>query len=151
VLQLVDDGDIRLDDPVTSVLPEFSLGGTDPDAITIRMLLCHTSGLPQPTILPETGSYTQSVANIADLPVVSAPGTTHTYSNLNYRTLARLVEVVTGTPFDQYLEEKIFTPLGMDDTTSVISTRESEVDRKSTRLNSSHVSISYAVFCLKKK
>src|SRR5699024_3630397 len=33
----------------------------------------------------------------------------HTYSNLNYRTLARLVEVVTGTPFDQYLEEKIFT------------------------------------------
>ncbi|HIW45355.1 MAG TPA: beta-lactamase family protein [Candidatus Yaniella excrementigallinarum] len=127
VLQLVDDGDIRLDDPVTSVLPEFSVGGTDPDAITIRMLLSHTSGLPQPTILPETGSYTQSVANIADLSVVSAPGTTHTYSNLNYRTLARLVEVVTGTPFDQYLEEKIFTPLGMDDTTSVISTRESEV------------------------
>lgn len=126
VLQLIDEGRIRLDDPVTSVLPEFSVGGVDPDEITIRMLLSHTSGLPQPTILPETGSYSQSVANIADLSVASTPGTTYTYSNLNYRTLARLVEVVTETPFDQYLEEKIFTPLGMDDTTSVISTRDAE-------------------------
>src|SRR5699024_12009745 len=81
VLQLVDDGDIRLDDPVTSVLPELYVGGTDPDAITIRMLLSHTSGLPQPTILTATGSYTQSVANIADLSVVSARGTHHTSSN----------------------------------------------------------------------
>src|SRR5699024_10623745 len=68
----------------------------------------------------------QSVANIDDLSVANAPGKIHSYSNLNYRTLARLIEVVTGIPFDQYLEEKIFTPLGMDDTTSVVSTRESE-------------------------
>src|SRR5699024_10642935 len=89
VLQRVVDGAIRLDDPVTSVSPESAVAGTDPDATTPRMLPSHTSGLPEATILPETGSYTQSVADIADLSVVSAPGTTHTYSNLNYRTLAR--------------------------------------------------------------
>src|SRR5699024_9279672 len=93
VLQLVDDGDIRLDCPFVCVLPVFSVRGTVSDEITSRMLLTHTSGLRQPTNLTDTGSYTQSVANSADLSVASAPGTSHTNSNLNYHTRARLVEV----------------------------------------------------------
>ena len=121
VLQLVDSGDVDLDAPITDYLPDFSIRGADASAITVRMLLSHTSGLPNPTIVPATGSLEDAVAHIADLEAASEPGSTHAYSNFNYRTLGRLVEVVDGHDFDTYLDENIFTPLGMDDTTSVIT------------------------------
>lgn len=121
VLQLVDSGEVDLDAPVTDYLPDFSIRGADVSAITVRMLLSHTSGLPNPTLVPATGSLEDAVAHIADLEAASTPGSTYAYSNFNYRALARLVEVVDGQDFDIYLDENIFTPLGMDDTTSVVT------------------------------
>ncbi|WP_270679179.1 serine hydrolase domain-containing protein [Nocardiopsis suaedae] len=126
VLQLVDEGRIGLDTPVQTVLPEFSIGGEGAGGITVRMLLSHTSGLPNPMIIPAASSYAESVAEIADLDLASTPGTTYAYSNLNYRTLARVVEAATDTPFDRYLEDEVFAPLGMDDTFSVHSTNDAE-------------------------
>lgn len=121
VLQLVDRGDVDLDDPITDYLPGFSIRSADPSAITVRMLLSHTSGLPNPLITEPTGSLRDDVADIADLDADAQPGTTYGYSNLNYRTLARLVEVESGQGFDTYLHDEVFAPLGMEDTTSVIS------------------------------
>ncbi|WP_231445094.1 serine hydrolase domain-containing protein [Brevibacterium zhoupengii] len=121
VLQLVDSGKVDLDAPITDYLPDFSIRGADASAITVRMLLSHTSGLPNPTFVASTGSLESSVALISDFDVASKPGSTYAYSNFNYRTLARMVEVVDGQDFDAYLDENIFTPLGMDDTTSEVT------------------------------
>src|SRR5699024_11742649 len=83
------------------------------------------------------------------------PGTDWAYANPNYWILAWLVEEVSGVDFETYVHQEILEPLGMSET-SLASTGAQvpgvfghafEVeDRKSTRLNSSHVSISYAVF-----
>lgn len=135
LLQLVDSGKVDLDAPVTDYLPDFSIRGADASAITVRMLLSHTSGIPNPTLVGTTGSLKESVAAIADLEVASAPGSTYAYSNFNYRTLARLIEVVDGTDFNTYLDDNIFNPLGMDHTTSVITAG----DRAG--LNAGHVTV----------
>lgn len=126
VLQLADGDAVDLDAPVTRYLDGFSVGGTDPGDITVRMLLSHTSGLPNPLLVPSTGDLAEDVANIADLDAESAPGTAYRYSNLNFRTLARLVEVVSGEGFDAYLERHVFGPLGMDRTRSVIAVSDVE-------------------------
>jgi CubicO group peptidase (beta-lactamase class C family) len=127
VLQLVDRGSVELDSPVTDYLQSFSVRGADPDDITVRMLLDHTSGLPNPMIVPAAGSLAAGVEHIAQLTVTSAPGAAYLYSNLNYRTLAYLVEVVSGEPFDAYLHDQVFAPLGMHDTLSVVSATDSTV------------------------
>ncbi|SLM98857.1 Beta-lactamase [Corynebacterium xerosis] len=121
VLQQVDAGRIELDAPITDYLPDFSVRGADPSSITVRMLLDHTSGLPNPLVLEPTGTLEGDVAEIAQLSAASTPGEDYLYSNLNYRTLALLVQTVSGEPFDSYLEQHIFTPLGMDDTESVLT------------------------------
>ncbi|GAA1491342.1 serine hydrolase domain-containing protein [Brachybacterium sacelli] len=121
VLQQVDRGKIELDASITDYLPNFSVLGADPSRITVRMLLDHTSGLPNPLVLEPTGTLAGDVAGIADLSSASTPGTSYLYSNLNYRTLALLVQTVSGEPFDKYLDRHIFTPLGMDHTTSVLT------------------------------
>lgn len=120
VLQLVDDGEVELDSPVTDYLPDFSVKGTDDDAITVRMLLSHTSGLTNPTFVPTTGSLEGDVASIADRKVAAEPGTEYNYSNLNYWTAALLVESISGKQFNSYMQDHIFEPLGMDDTHTVL-------------------------------
>jgi CubicO group peptidase (beta-lactamase class C family) len=127
VLQLVDRGLVELDGPVTDYLPSFSVRGAGPGDITVRMLLDHTSGLPNPMIVPNTGALADDVEHIAQLTVASAPGASYRYSNLNYWTLAYLVETVSGEAFNTYLHEEIFAPLGMDDTHSVLSVADSPV------------------------
>lgn len=121
VLQLVDQGTVGLDDPVAEHLPEFTVGGADPGDITVRMLLSHTSGLPNPMLVASTGSLAGDVAAIAELDAIATPGAEYHYSNLGYRTLALLVERVSGQDFDAYLHAHIFEPLGMGATTSVIT------------------------------
>lgn len=127
VLQLVDRGLVELDSPVTDYLASFSVRGTEPDDITVRMLLDHTSGLPNPLIVPSAGVLATDVEHIAEVTAASAPGTSYLYSNLNYRALAYLVEVVSGQPFDTYLHDQVFDPLGMHDTVSVMSAADSAV------------------------
>jgi CubicO group peptidase (beta-lactamase class C family) len=121
VLQLVDQGKVDLDAPVTDYVPRFRVSGADVSTITVRMLLSHTSGLPNPTLVEATGNLERDVAAIADLELASSPGTRYRYSNLGYRALALLVQEVSGEEFDSYLATHVFEPLGMDDTVSVIS------------------------------
>lgn len=122
VLQLVDAGRIGLDDPVRQHLAEFVVGDPRGTMITVRQLLSHTSGLPNPTIVPPATTVEQDVARVGELSLATEPGAKYAYSNLNYRVAARLIEVVADQPFEQYLDQHVFDPLGMHDTRTVIVT-----------------------------
>ncbi len=134
VLMLVDEGKITLDDPVEKYLPEFRgqmvVAERDNDhvslrkpshPITIREVLSHVSGLPfksaveEPTLdgLP----LAKAVRSYAITPLESEPGTHYQYSNAGINTAARVLEVVSGTKYEDFMQQRLFDPLGMKDTT----------------------------------
>ncbi len=115
VVQQVERGAIRLEEPVASYLPAFAAQGKG--AITVRQLLTHTSGLkswmPLYSAWPDKASRIQAVMDVAP---TSPPGTTYLYSDLNLITLGALLERQTGQGLDQLVRERITTPLAMKDT-----------------------------------
>lgn len=119
ILQLVDDGRVGLDDPVIEHLPEFTLADDRLSDITIRHLLSHTSGLPNPVIVEPASNLSEAVQRLQDWQLDTDPGQQYSYSNMNYHVAARLIESVTGVPFAAYLEDNLFEALGMDHTRSV--------------------------------
>jgi len=130
VMMLQDVGKLKVNDPVEKYLPEFrgqwliAERGTNsmtlrPPArpITLRDLLTHTSGLsdmPPPRV--ET-TLAELVVGCANKPLGFEPGTKWTYSTAGINTLGRIVEVVSGQPFAEFLDEHILHPLGMKNTT----------------------------------
>jgi len=125
VLQLVGAAEVELDAPAVSYLPELQIGDERASRISVRHLLSHTSGLPDPVIVPPAETLEQDLAHLGDWTLQSDPGTSYAYSNYNYRIAARIVEVVSGTPFATYLEQEVFEPLGMTSTRSV-NTRDDD-------------------------
>ncbi len=122
VLQLVDEGKIKLDDPVIKYLPELTMDDVRLQKVTIRHLLSHTSGIPNPTIIPPANSLKTGISRLRDWKLMWNPGDNYRYSNPNYWILARLIEVICGMEFPLYLKQNIFIPLGMEDTISAINT-----------------------------
>src|SRR5690606_36490374 len=120
VLKLVDEGRVDLDAPVAEYLPGFRPG----DGITVRQLLSHASGLPNPAIVAPAHTPAEGVARIEDWELSSEPGTSYAYSNANYWTASRIVEEVGGRPFGDHLAEEVFSPLGMADTVGTTTTRD---------------------------
>jgi CubicO group peptidase (beta-lactamase class C family) len=135
LMMLVDDGKVGLDDPVEKYLPEFKdlwlaaeqekehmLLKRPKHSITVRNLLSHTSGMPfksrmeEPTLdlLP----LRDAVRSYAMTPLQSEPDSKYQYSNAGINTAGRIVEVVSGVPFEDFLQKRLFDPLGMKDTTS---------------------------------
>jgi len=112
VMQLVQAGKIRLNDPVSKYLPEF--GQNDKQDITVRQLLTHYSGLREDLNLSERWSGRDAALKMAyaEKPVF-APGSKFLYSDINFITLGGLVEQVSGTSLDQYCDKNIFKPLKM--------------------------------------
>ena len=123
LLQLVDAGKVGLDDPVVEHLPEFELADDRYTDITIRQLLSHTSGLPSPLIVEPASDLREGVARLKGWELKAKPGKQHSYSNMNYHVVARLIETVAEVPFATYLEDHLFEPLSMDDTRSVDTSR----------------------------
>jgi CubicO group peptidase (beta-lactamase class C family) len=142
ILMLFDRGKLRIDDPVSKYIPAFAnpkvyAGGSSaaptlraPDRpITIEHLLTHTAGLtygifgntPGDSIyvrakLNDFGrTVAQQADSIARLPLLFSPGTRWNYS-LGLDVLGRVVEVVSGKPFDRFLDDELFGPLGMSST-----------------------------------
>lgn len=114
VMKLVDEGRLDIDIPVANYLEGFGTKGKE--NITSRQLLTHTSGLPQwePTYLyVDTREGEKEYVN--DLEMMFAPGT-YRYSDFSFMILAFVVEEITGQPLEDYLEENIYGPLGMEDT-----------------------------------
>lgn len=115
VLLLAEQGKIELDARLSSYFPECANGGKE--AITIRHLLTHTSGLPSG--LPAKPAWHGAAAAHAlacAQAVTNPPGTLFRYSDINYILLGQLVEKVSGMRVDQFAQRHIFTPLGMRDT-----------------------------------
>ncbi|GAA0601630.1 beta-lactamase family protein [Kribbella sandramycini] len=123
VQQLAEAGRLRLDDPVVRRLPEFAMSDARAGRITIRQLLDHSSGMSDKSY-PEAAvrqpeSLQQAVAALRPVKLTSAPGEQHAYHNPNYWVAARVVEVVSGRPFADYLQQQVFHPLGMSSTQTV--------------------------------
>ncbi|MBZ5513368.1 MAG: DUF1343 domain-containing protein [Acidobacteriia bacterium] len=115
VMQLVEQGKIRLEDLVGKYWPEFEANGKQ--EITVRELLTHYSGLPPDLELkPEWSGYETAMKMIVAAAPVDPPGTRFIYSDVNFETLGELVRRVSGQPLDVYCSEHIFKPLGMKDT-----------------------------------
>lgn len=124
-LQLRDRGLLSLDDPATRWVPELRQVH-DPygsiDAVTVRMLLSHSSGFQNPTWPYGTGAswepfeptaWSQLVAMMPWQELRFAPGSRYGYSNPAYIYLARIMESLTGDPWIAYVQQNLWTPLGM--------------------------------------
>jgi CubicO group peptidase (beta-lactamase class C family) len=145
-LMLMEQGKFQLDDPVSNYLPEFAemrvfSGGTvdGPELraakrpITIRHLLIHAAGFTSgettpPEILqlidragldraPDLQSYARALSSV---PLSADPGARFSYDGVNTNVLCRLIEVWSGQAFDRYLQERIFAPLRMKDTSFTV-------------------------------
>jgi CubicO group peptidase (beta-lactamase class C family) len=126
-MTLVDEGRLRLDDAVEKYLPEFAdqpVGNGPHVPVTVRQLMCHTSGIPAKVPLRPRFFFTQSwysrdlaeiAAAIAIQPLEFKPGRQVRYSNAAPYVLGRLIEVRTGQPFGEYVQRRIFDPLRMTD------------------------------------
>ena len=115
VLRLLELGQIRLNDPIATYLAEFAQNGKQD--VTIRQLLTHFSGLPEDLDLkiPWSGAETaQQMAFASKL--VTPPGATFRYSDINFEVLGFLVERVGKMPLDKYADAFVFQPLGMTET-----------------------------------
>lgn len=134
VMLLVDEGKISLDDPVEKYLPEFKnlMVQVENDAehrllkrpeskITVRQVLSHMSGMPFKSALEEPTldlfPLRARVRSYAMTPLDAHPGVRYQYSNAGINVGASILEVVTGQPFEKFLDERFFQPLGMRDTT----------------------------------
>jgi CubicO group peptidase (beta-lactamase class C family) len=120
VMTLVDAGRLDLDAPVERYLPRF--GGGSKSAVTVRMLLDHTSGLPAFVPFYRWASGREDVISaLFEVPLESAPGGRVRYSDLNAILLGLLVESLSGTTLDRFAEEAVFGPLGMGHTGFVVA------------------------------
>jgi CubicO group peptidase (beta-lactamase class C family) len=164
LMMLVDEGKVSLDDPVEKYLPEFKgqrVGPRHPDAaqkdqggaepkqpvqlvaashpIRVREILSHTSGLPfrsaaQPAAL-DLLPLKDAVLSYAAEPLLFQPGTDYDYSNEGLNTAARIIEVVSGIPYEQFMQQRLFNPLGMKDTTFWPSTGQISCIAKTYKLD----------------
>lgn len=115
MMMMQDEGKLSVDEPVSKYLPEFT---GDKAGITIKQCLTHTSGLSD-----LTGDESKGIATLKNLmppiaakPLVFAPGSKWSYCQTGINTVARIVEVVSGKTFPEFLQERLFDPLGMKDT-----------------------------------
>jgi CubicO group peptidase (beta-lactamase class C family) len=139
VMMLVEEGKLALNDPVQSHIPELKnmkvfTGGTadkpelaDAGPITVKHLLTHTSGLSygwgrdavsemyRRTKVFEVASLKEFAGKVATLPLIAQPGKKYEYS-ISIDVLGYLVEVVSGMPFDKFVQTRILAPLNMNDT-----------------------------------
>ena len=122
VMMMQDAGKLSVDDPVSEYLPEFKglKDATGKEVIvTLKHCLTHSSGLSEVTP-QESGSVTtlkDLMPLIIAKPVQFAPGSQWKYCQTGINTAARVVEVVSGQDFATFLDQRLFEPLGMKDTT----------------------------------
>ena len=115
VMKLVEEGRIRLNDPVAQFIPEFGRYGKS--GIAIRHLLTHTSGLrPDFELEVEFHSSDEAIRRAIDEVPTAPPGERFVYSDINFFLLGDIVRRVSGERLDRYAKAQIFDPLGMKET-----------------------------------
>jgi len=135
IMMLVDEGKVSLDDPVTKFIPQLEkwMVVEEKDQshillkalvrpVTIRHVLSHTSGLAGSSELQQaTGSDStplkaRALSSVTG-PLQSQPGEKYAYGNQGMNIAARIVEIVSGMPYEEFLQKRFFDPLGMTETT----------------------------------
>ena len=117
ILLLVEEGKLRLGDPVVRVIPEFAAGAAEREKITIEQLLTHRAGFaPDDPLELYAGSPQEIFAKKYRQPLQSSPGSRFVYSDVGYEVLGEIVRRVSGQTLDRFAAERIFKPLGMKDT-----------------------------------
>jgi CubicO group peptidase (beta-lactamase class C family) len=118
IMQLVDRGELGLDDPITKFLPR--LAGSLADNITVYNLLTQTSGIVDYLSLVDSSEtfvnpvlIDQVISMFMEAPLEFEPGTKWQYSNSNYYLLGKIIEIVSGIAYDEYMHENVFKPHGM--------------------------------------
>jgi CubicO group peptidase (beta-lactamase class C family) len=131
---LHDEGKLSIDDPIEKFIPAFKgqklKGGTAVRAVTIRDVLTHTAGLSRP---PGESFLTKSLEEIVDeigrAPLAFEPGSQWQYSS-GLNVAARIIEVISGESYEDFLDSRLFKPLGMKDTSFVLT--QAQADRLAT-------------------
>ena len=122
VMQLAEQGKLNLNTDVNDYLSGFRIPDTCPEPITLEHLMTHTAGFedgsmgamrPRPEALEPLGTFLARKVPAR----ISPPGQVTAYSNYGTALAGHIVEQVSGLPFEQYVEQNILTPLGMDRTT----------------------------------
>ena len=123
VMQLVDGGAVSLDAPLKEYLPDLEF--EDPgvtETLTARQVLTHTAGIDGDRLDDEfeygrgDDCLARYVAGLHDLPLITRPGGLWSYCNSGYVVLGRLVEVLTGAPYEKALTDRLLEPLGVTNT-----------------------------------
>ena len=121
IMQLVEQGKLKLDVPISTYLPDYPK--KNGDVITLHHLLTHTSGTPNMTSFPsffnimrDAHTPVQLVNLFADSTLQFKPGERNEYSNSGYILLGYIIEKITGKSYEQVLQTNIFTPLKMNNT-----------------------------------
>ena len=140
VMMLQDEGKLSVEDPVAKYIPELKDLKTKDGkthAVTIRQILTHTAGLEEAT--PEQERNATKLADLiphfASKPLGFEPGSKWAYSQSSINTAARIVEIVSGKSFDQFLQDRLCGPLGMKDTGFYLSDEQAKRLAKSYRLD----------------
>jgi CubicO group peptidase (beta-lactamase class C family) len=122
ILMLQDEGKLKVSDPVAKYLPEFAELRTPsgkPANLTITQILTHTSGLGEAP--KEEAKKARTLADLVPMwlgaPMQFEPGSKWSYCQSGINAASRIVEVVSGMSFDEFLQKRLFDPLGMKDTT----------------------------------
>lgn len=116
LLMLAEDGRVALDAPISTYLPDFALG----DDITVRHLLSHTAGLSdeaQAYGSLDADALAESMGNFTSASQFAPAGQVHSYSNPGFNIAGRVIEVVTGQYYADYMEKVVFRALGLKRTT----------------------------------
>ncbi len=154
IMQLVEQGKLKLDVPISTYLPDYPK--KNGDIITIHHLLTHSSGIPNMTsfsnfntdIMPKSFTPLQLVNISADSTLEFKPGEKFAYSNSGYLLLGYIIEKVTGKTYEQVLQENIFTPLkmnnsGYDHNRNVLKNRAKAYEKNGrTYLNAFYIDMS---------
>ncbi len=120
VMMLVEEGKVGLDDPLTKYFPD---GPASWNEVTVRELLSHTAGFgdyPEKFDFRKDWTEDELLKMVEGIPLAYPPGTKWDYSNLGFLTLGILIHRVTGDFYGDFLQQRIFQPLGMQ-TTHIIS------------------------------
>ncbi|MDQ6930151.1 MAG: beta-lactamase family protein [Candidatus Eremiobacteraeota bacterium] len=121
ILQLKEQGRLSLDDRLVKYVPEFPHA----DELTLRQLLNQTSGLFEFMqtnhfiAMARTPGNFKRIEGLVRAPLHFAPGTQWEYSNTNYIALGRVVEIVSGQPFEKYVRQHLFMKAGMGESSTI--------------------------------
>ena len=110
VLKCQEEGLLSLDDTIGDFFPNAP---ADKQAITLRQLLSHQSGLPQGYETEVVSSAAEAISVVMSLPLIEPPGTGFNYSNNNYQLAVAIIETVTGKPYAEVLRNAFLEPLSL--------------------------------------